>query len=1125
VRKTPAGPRFSATDLVNFAACRHLSHLDLVHLDTPLPKAADTEELRLIAGKGDEHEKAYWEQLRSGLSSVADLSAAGADDQSQYEGSLEAMRQGAEALYQATLLDGSWMGHADFLLRVPTPSVLGDFSYEVVDTKLARRGQAKFLIQLCLYSELLGVAQGTRPRYMHVVLGTGRRVTYRVDDYLRYFRRIRDRFLGWVTASRVESYPERVDRCAICHWRDLCSQRWQQDDHLNQVANITRTQCDKLRAAGVSTVAALAGVDSARPVPKMQPETVARLSHQARLQVQSRSTGLPVYEVLPVAPGQGFDRLPPADPGDLYFDMEGDPHHPDGLEYLFGVGVVDAGGLVFTPFWGHTREEERQAFEAFIDFVTAHLSRHPKAHIYHYAHYEPTAIKRLMSFHATREQEVDDLLRQQRFVDLYSVVRGGVRVGEDSYSIKSLERIYRPAARGGDVTTAGASVVFYERWRESGDPSLLKAIEDYNRDDVESTWALSVWLRSIEPPRAASASSADLQPEPTAPSAAANEKAITLEAYRQRLTAGLPVDRADWQGHHRVAELIFQLLGFHRRADKPAWWAMFDRQTATPEELLENLEVIAGMEWVGKPVDARGSRAYRYRYPEQEFKLKTGDGATVVETLKSIRQIGIDEQAREVTFSTRTTAPIFPATNFAIGTSGPLNTGVIQEALQWVAEVHLTGRSGCEAALSFLARKLPVVRGVTAGTPLLAAGEDPVAGTSRVVQGLDASYLFIQGPPGAGKTYTGSHVIVDLLQAGKRVAVSSNSHKAINNLLRAVEAVAMERGFTFIGGKKSSSDDTRLDGQFIRDCKKNRDIFDYLGSMTLVAGTAWLLSSEEVRGQFDYVFVDEAGQVSLANLIAMSTCAKNLVLLGDQMQLGQPIQGVHPGESGLSALEYLLQGRATVPPESGVFLKDSWRMHPDVCQFISDAVYDGRLQAEPRNANQRLVLRPEPPQGVKATGISFINCLHDGCSQRSDEEAEVIAQTVRYLLTCSYVDRQGQERPMELSNILVVAPYNLQVNRLKQVLPAGARVGTVDKFQGQEAEAVLVSMTTSSGEYLPRNIEFLYSRNRLNVAISRARCWAGVVASPKLLDIDVNTVEEMGLVSTLCWVKEYSEPK
>jgi uncharacterized protein len=397
------------------------------------------------------------------------------------------------------------------------------------------------------------------------------------------------------------------------------------------------------------------------------------------------------------------------------------------------------------------------------------------------------------------------------------------------------------------------------------------------------------------------------------------------------------------------------------------------------------------------------------------------------------------------------------------------------------------------------------------------------------ISNLDNSYLFVQGPPGAGKTYTGSHVIVALLKKGCRVGVSSNSHKAINNLLQGIVKVAKEQDYVFRGAKKSTKgkNESFFGDDYIDDIFDNESIWGVFGSneeYRLVAGTAWLFADEEMDQHLDYIFVDEAGQVALANLVAMGTSAKNIVLLGDQMQLGQPIQGVHPGRSGESSLEYLLNSMATIPVERGIFLGATWRMHPDVCRFISDAVYDGRLEPEPNNAKQTLLLGNDAHHALMPTGIRYIPIEHDACSQRSQEEADLVLELVSSLLQQRYRDKLGHEHPMTLNDILVVAPYNMQVNLLKQVLPEGTRVGTVDKFQGQEAEAVIVSMATSSGEYLPRFIEFLYSKNRLNVAISRAKCLALFIANPALMAIRCSTPEEMALVNTLCWVQEIGQP-
>lgn len=1124
MQKSISGKLYSASDLVNFAACSHLTHLDLVNLETPLPKTADSDEMALIQGKGFEHEGRYLESLKTQHGTVIDLKQEGISDEIAFANTTKELHSGAQVLFQATFLRSPWVGHADFLVRVQTPSKLGNFSYEVVDTKLARSSHAKFLLQLCLYSEMLAEVQGVMPRHMYVVLGDGRKETFLVADYLRYYRQLKRRFLLWTARADRDSYPERCDRCSMCRWRDLCTEQWESDDHLNRVAGITRVQMPRLRSAGISTMSALAEMPEQTQVLRIHPGTSNRLAHQAQLQVQSRKTGKPVFEVLPLSSGKGFERLPTCSDGDLFFDMEGNPLEEGGLEYLFGLYFFEGAEAVFKPFWAHSRADEKLAFQAFIDFVTSHLARWPLAHIYHYAPYEPTALKRLMSLHGTREDAVDNLLRQGKLVDLYAVVREGLRVGEPSYSIKSIERFYS-AARTGDVKNAGASIVFYEQWKATKDAALLQAIEDYNKDDVVSTFELRQWLMSIRPGGAALAGTAILDETPVREkSQAAMRAEEAMEQYRQILLGSLPTDRVTWTDEQRLQELMFLLLGFHRRTEKPVWWALFARQQATDDDLLEDMEVIACLTQARPPVNTSGGWHCCYHFPEQEFKLKTGDSCTIVESLMDIESVVIDEDKRTVTF--QFPSDEMPAkSGLSIGTGKPIPTSGIQGAYRRFLDAYLAGTNKFSAGLDLLRRATPRVAGYTAGQPLIAQGENLLAGTVRVVTNLSDSYLFIQGPPGAGKTYTGSHVIVNLLKAGKTVAVTSNSHKAINNLLAAVEQVAASDGFSFKGVKKSSGPESCIGGTYIVDLKNTPDIIKQVKEFSLVAGTAWLFSSAKLEQKFDYLFVDEAGQVSLANLLAMSTCAKNLVLLGDQMQLGQPTQGVHPGESGHSTLDYLLHGEATVAPESGIFLSDTWRMHPDVCQFISDAVYDGRLQPEAKNTNQRLVLALDAHPALTPTGVKFLATEHDCCSQRCEVEAGAIRDLFQSLLGQRYVDRQGVEHAMGLTSILVVAPYNQQVNLLKRMLPEGARVGTVDKFQGQEAEAVLVSMTTSSGEYLPRDIEFLYSRNRLNVAVSRARCLAVVIASPSLLDVDCKTPEQMALVNTLCWIRDYSDVK
>lgn len=1123
--------RYSASDVVAFLGCQHRTALDLIDLDTKLTRAPVDEQMKLIQDKGYAHEDSFLASLKARGGRVVTLSSSGSMD-ANLQATREAMASGADIVFQAALAKSAFMGYADFLMRVETPSDFGSWSYEVADTKLAHRAQPKFMIQLAHYSELLANMQGAYPQHMHLVLGNRVERSFRVQDYLHYYRRLRQRFDAFL-ANRPATSPEQCDQCSVCDWRERCAGEWLEADHLNQVANASKQNIHKLRRQGISTLAALGSLPASQAVPTLSPETLKRLRDQARLQLSKRQTGDSFYETLEsnAAGRTGFDSLPPPNEGDLFFDMEGNPLDEGGLEYLFGVFLRQGNQWVFKDFWAHDRAQEKKAFCDFIDFVMQRLAVYPQAHVYHYAHYEPTALKRLMSVHGVREAEVDQLLRQKRFIDLYKVVTQSVRISEPRYSIKNLETFYMDK-RQGDVTNAGASIVFYENWRKTQDPSLLQKIRDYNEDDCRSTYLLHDWLLSIRPAASATKQAAPgaAPGEPISEETDQPEKGqkirdheALLASYEQKLLSGVPGIAAEQTDAQRVRVLMNQLLDFHRRAAKPAWWSLFSRQEMTPEELLEDPECIAGLKLlnVQTGTNSRSQQTARYTYPEQDFKLRSGDECVRTDTSESLGKLGdIHEGARtlDIKISARKQAPA----SVSISTGGPINTDVISKAVFRQADALLASNGKFQAALDFLAKAAPRITGHTPGHPIIDETRPAQPQIIDAVARLDHSTLFIQGPPGAGKTFTGSRLIANLLSRGHSVGVSSNSHKAIHNLLEAVEKESNAMRLQFSGAYKGSSQSTGSDfvSTRIKTMTRTEDITRALsgGKVKLVAGTAWLFSAPDMEQKLDYLFVDEAGQLATANLLAMMTSSSNVILLGDQMQLGQPTQGVHPGESGLSALDFLLEGQATIAPDRGIFLATTWRMHEDVCRFISDAVYDGRLQPEPDNARQRLVLNNTAHPLLRPTGLVHVPAVHEGCAQRSEEEASIVADLYNNLLTQRYQDRHGQEHAMCIDNILVVAPYNMQVDLLRRKLPPGARVGTVDKFQGQEAEVAIVSMATSNSDSMPRHIEFLYSKNRLNVAISRARCLALLVASPALADISCSTVEQMGLVNLLCKV-------
>ena len=1118
---------FSAADLLNFLDCEHHTFLDLIDLETPLPRTESSEELMLIQARGKDHESRYAQQLKINSSSFTDIEQAGNTLNEKVQATLEAMRSGKDIIFQPHLKKDNLFGIADFMRRVSGPSLPGGYSYEIIDTKLALSPRTRFVIQLAFYSRILACIQGADPRHMRVVLGDGTEKIFLYQDYSRYFKNLVRRFFqrieAWRTRSQAVTYPDPCERCDLCQWHDLCARQRLEDDHLCQVAGITGNQIKKLNEAGITTLRGLAELDPGTGIPGMAIQTLEKIRSQAALQQKARETGDNHLEILPVPEEEirGLARLPRPSPGDMFFDMEGNPMEEGGLEYLFGLYLLEHGSEDFKTFWAHNRKEEKKAFEQFIDFVMARLKKFPEAHIYHYAHYEETALKKLMSLHGTREAEVDTLLRSGRLIDLYKVVREGIRVSEPGYSIKNLEHFYMQK-RDGDVQNAAASIVFYERWKETKDDSLLRKIQDYNYDDVRSTFLLRQWLLTLRPDGLPWAGKTEKE-ERKQSGAQLSDHEQLIKNYRKSMVDPLPEDRSLWTRDDHVLELAWQMLDFYRRAAKPQWWAMFARREMDELELIEDVESIGGVKPDPSVPARKEKKSMRWTciFPEQETKIKAGDNVVCIQNDAPLRDIEVDESRGRISF-TMSASYALPQ-SFGIGPGKPIDTRVLRDALFRFADSLTAGDDRYRALKSLLRHDLPDIQGHPAGGPIIDEQSPVLPQMSKAIENLDHSCIFVQGPPGSGKTFTGSHVIVDLLKKGCRVGISSNSHKAVNNLLKAVEKVARKQGVVFQGAKKCTqgNEGSMLKGSMIQDVFNNDQAVS--PDNQLVAGTAWLFSRPELDSRLDFLFIDEAGQVALANLTAMGTSARNLVLLGDQMQLGQPIQGVHPGRSGESSLEYLLNGLATIPPEQGIFLRTTWRMHPDVCTLISDMIYESRLEPESGNKNQKLILNENAYPDIIPAGIRFIPVQHDGCSQKSLQEAEIIKGLLENLTGQKFQDRNGTVHSLGLENILVVAPYNMQVSLLQSVLPEKARVGTVDKFQGQQAEVVIVSMTTSSQEYLPRHIDFLFSRNRLNVALSRARSLAVVVASPELMSIKCSQPEQVALVNALCWVKEYSD--
>lgn len=1081
----------SATDLMRFTGCAHATTLDLAHMRGTGPKPSeDTEDAALLQKQGDAHEAAHLARLKEAGFTVKEIERGKLDDSAK--ATRAALVAGSDVVFQGAFLSGNWGGWSDFLERVEIPSALGPFSYEVADTKLKRRADPKHVLQLVLYSDLLAEIQGAAPKFAHIELGDGTRATLRVADYSAYARTARERLEAFVSDPQPMR-PMPCADCGLCRWADHCQSVWLDEDSLFNVANISRSQVKKLETAGVRTLEALSMLD--QPVRGLAEMTQTRLVTQARLQ-QARKTGEPDFALRPPEPGKGFDLLPEPQLGDLFYDIEGDPHYESGLEYLHGLWFDGK----FQAFWAHSHEAEAQALSDLLAFFRARIAQYPTARIYHYAPYEITALKRLTTKYGIGEAFLDRLLREGRFVDLFAVVRGGLIGSEPNYSIKSMEVFYN-RKRDGEVTTGGGSVVAYERWRETQDQKILDEIEDYNRIDCISTEELRDWLVSIRPPG----------PWPTL-GPDAGDKEIEADADAKALrtmlaASGLPEARQ---------EMLFNLGVFHSREAKPAQWAVFESAGKDEDDLVDDLDALGGLEALGPAEPIKRSYMRRYTYPEQETKLRRGKQATVPAFDGPPTTVGIesiDRRAREITIKVGAKKVDLLTERMTLHPDWPIKTDVISDALRDVIADQCGGRR-YTAADDLLSRAAPRLRSGATGD--LLGGLDPVAGALSVVNDMDGTVLPIQGPPGTGKTYVSARAILSLVAKGFRVGVASNSHEAIRNVLmgclHAFEDDDPETRLETIElvHKVSSGEDGYPDDfSGITRVRSNDDAA--FNHAHVVGGTAWFFARDENIQAFDWLFVDEAGQVGLANLTAMGRAARNIVLVGDPRQLPQVIQGAHPQPASLSCLDWMLGDHATVPADRGIFLPISRRMHPEVCRFISEQVYEARLTSHPDTAQQ----------GVSGTvfpeaGAFWVPVAHEGNAQIAQEEVAAIRKAISELLGGDWTDKDGRTRPMRETDIIVVAPYNAQVNALRDVLPSGVRVGTVDKFQGQEAPVCLVSMTASSAEETSRGMEFLFSLNRINVAVSRAKGLALVFGAPRLREAKCNTVEQMQLVNTLC---------
>ena len=1115
--------RLSASDLSNYLSCDHLTQLSkAVALDELKEPYWKDPSLEVLIKRGLEHEAAYVAYLEKQGLKIKDLKG------QSVEATLDAMKMGIDVLTQAKLELGQWMGYSDILIKVPGKSKFGNWSYEVQDTKLAQNTRASAIIQLCLYTELLSILQESSPEKMYVVKpGVDfPKEHYRFSEFQAYYRQIKNSFEAVVNGPSLSTYPEPTEHCSICKWWRVCDKRRHDDDHLSLVAGIRSLHILELQRQKIVTLEQFANSKKLEKPERGNKDTFIKKQEQAKVQLDGRLKNQLLYNTLAPEPGRGLNRLPMPNEGDIYFDIEGDAFFEGGgLEYILGYAYKEKNVSEYKKIWSTNRLEEKKAFKQFMEALLERWKRYPKMYVYHFAPYEPSAIKRLARVHALYEKEVDILLRAERFIDLHAVFKEALLASVESYSLKELEKFtkYTRKVELHDASVARKTVEVELELHElhAVSKETLQIVEGYNEDDCLATEALHHWLENL---RVGLTKEGKEFQRPELKTGEASEgvqenDTRSLALFRA-LTEKLPEDSSTWSEEDKAKWLLAHQVDYFRREDKSAWWEFFRVHEMEHEDLLDERKAIAGLQFVTELPKAPREKnvTHRYSFPPQEISIDEGDVLTEVkgEKVGSVKSISFDKYFLDIK-KTANTATVHPV---AVHVSERVDPGALATSLMDFAgvvdEYGLDHMWPQHAGKDLLMKRKPQLIDGTEGA-FINEGEDALKAAVRIALNLERSVLAIQGPPGSGKTYTGAKMIIELFKANKKVGITAVSHKVIRNLMDKVIELSKKEGvkINFVHKVSDKSDNVP---QEVEETTESKRAMEAIGELKIIGGTAWLWADKNSAEKLDYLFVDEAGQMSLSHVLAASRAGLNLILLGDPQQLEQPQKGAHPEGSDVAALTYLLDGHATMPVGSGLFLDTTRRLHPSISRFTSELFYEGKLKSL-SGLEKQVISGGTPFDGA---GLFYIPVEHRGNQSSSDQEVDAIVDIVSNLLTNGrWTDDNSNTQPLTKDDILIVAPYNDQVSALLKELP-GMRIGTVDKFQGQEAPVVIYSMTASSIEDAPRGMGFLFSPNRLNVATSRTKSICILVATPRLLQPECKTIEQIKWANALCRYLELS---
>ena len=1121
----------SPSDLNNFVACKYTVLNEIKYHNKEIRKSPDRANDKLWKEMGVEHEKRHYkilkEKYKKSITIKSDL-----NEKDRFDETVRAIQKGYDLIYHAYLIDDNLRGEADFLIKCDTKSDLGDYSYEVYDTKITRNLKPRHITQITAYSDMLGKIQKVLPEKMYLIDGSDEYHSFKTIEYIDLFNHSKKEFIKFLSnISKEKIYPEKCSYCNLCDWKDECDKTWENDNYINLVAGSNKSQVEKLKKNKIRTVEQLSKTKLTAMDLKINAESFKKIQLQAQLQEEKRNTGEDKIVILDSDFGKGFYKLPKPDDGDVFFDIEGYPRMDRPFEYLHGLYYKDKGKLKFKDLWAknYNKESEKNIFIELINFLEKRFIEYPNAHIYHYASYEKRAIRELATSYSSEFPKGDivndDLLRKEKYVDLFSIVSQSIRTSERDLSLKSIEKFYN-FKRKADIVKADDSVIKYDNWIATKNEKYKQDIINYNEEDCISTYLLREFLVKNKPENIDwFVKQEEITKEGEEPNKYRRKASNKLSREEVEVDLNNRLEKKKNKTNKKFVENLKNFIGFHWKSNKPEFWEVFDRAEKTHLELEDDTECIANCVLIDdKPKVTEDGFVYSYRFNDQNYKQKVGKSAFDAHQIKglgtihSIEENFPDKNIVKILVSKRRKNIEMPSL-LTLGNTMPPQVHQHDQALnKFLEDYILNNGENYKSIMDMLERKEPDIKNIKSGSILIEENKDLITQSIEIVKNLNNSYLTIQGPPGTGKTYTSAKIIIELMKAGKKVGVTSNSHEAIKTLLIAIEQQAVDQNYEFSGMRKSKSSD-KHEWKFIRNVTTGKPL--NMDSYSLFAGTSWFFVDPRMNKTLDYLFIDEAGQVALGTTIANATSADNLVLIGDQMQLSQPMRAKHEGYARMSSLDFILEDDDTISTDKGVFLNVTRRLNKKICNYISTSFYDSRLTSDPITETRSVNLKLDP---IKDEGLFYVPIDHNGCSQRSDEEADLVEKVFNKIVNKEYKSENITGK-ISAKDIMVVAPYNAQANnireRLKKKFKDDVRVGTIDLFQGQEAKVVLISMTTSDVESLPRHKDFFFSRNRLNVAISRAECVAIIIFNENLLLASASNIKEMKLINSFCKLLEF----